>query len=58
MKENELDLPYAVHPRMHSKEVSNLRAFPSDTVYKTLGKTSQVKAMHHMETRNSTLKGS
>ena len=58
MKENELDSPYTVHPRMHSKEVTNLRAFPSDTAYKTLRKTSQVKAMHHMKSRNSTLKGS
>lgn len=57
-KKDELDLPYTVHPRMHSKEVTNLRAFPSDTAYKAFGKTSQVKAVHHMKSSNSTLKGS
>ena len=48
-------VPYAIYSGMHGKEVANLGSFPGDTTNKAFGKTSQVKAMNHMETRNSTL---
>lgn len=49
-------VPYTVYGWMHGKEITNLRTFPSDTANKAFGETSQVKAMHHVKSSNSTLK--
>ena len=55
LQEDELVSPYTVHPRMHCKEVTNFRAFPSNTADNAFWKTGQVKAMHHMKSRYSAL---
>ena len=40
--------PYTVNSGMHGEEAPNLRSFASNTTDQAFGKTSQVKAMHHM----------